>query len=152
MMSIGDVWLATQIPPPRARFSLSVHACTHVITETTSAYRQTPFNGLFSRTTCVIRQQKGKTILHYNEARDGGWQRHQLDHMQIICISFHTDNHASTSSLNFLQTECSSWCPTNGVKALQALQFTVFVRTTFSRELFHVRPGHWNRTCGGYLV
>jgi len=23
-----------------------------------------------------------------------GWQWHQLDHMQIICISLQTDNHA----------------------------------------------------------
>jgi len=29
-----------------------------------------------------------------------GWQWHQLDHMQIICTSLHTDNHASTSSLS----------------------------------------------------
>jgi len=28
-----------------------------------------------------------------------GWQWHQLDHMQIICISLQTVNHASTSSL-----------------------------------------------------
>jgi len=31
-----------------------------------------------------------------------GWQWHQLDHMQIICTSHQTDNHASTSPLNFL--------------------------------------------------
>ena len=30
-----------------------------------------------------------------------GWLWHQLDHMQIICISLHTDNHASTSPLSF---------------------------------------------------
>jgi len=30
-----------------------------------------------------------------------GWQWHQLDHMQIICTLLRTDNHASTSSLNF---------------------------------------------------
>jgi len=30
-----------------------------------------------------------------------GWQWHQLDHMQITCPSLQTDNHASTSSLNF---------------------------------------------------
>ena len=29
-----------------------------------------------------------------------GWQWHQLNHMQIICTSFQTDNHASTSSLH----------------------------------------------------
>jgi len=26
------------------------------------------------------------------------WQWHQLDHMQIICTSLQTDNHANTSS------------------------------------------------------
>jgi len=30
-----------------------------------------------------------------------GWQWHQLDHMQIICTSLQTDDHASNSSLNF---------------------------------------------------
>jgi len=30
-----------------------------------------------------------------------GWQWHQLDNMQIICTSLQTDNHASTSPLNF---------------------------------------------------
>ena len=29
-----------------------------------------------------------------------GWQWHHLDHMQIICTSLQTDNHASTSSLS----------------------------------------------------
>jgi len=49
-----------------------------------------------------------------------GWQWHQLDHMQIICTSLQTDNHASTSPL-FLQAECPSCCPTNSVKALKLL-------------------------------
>jgi len=30
-----------------------------------------------------------------------GWQWHQLDHMQIICTSVQTDNHASASLLRF---------------------------------------------------
>jgi len=30
-----------------------------------------------------------------------GWQSHQLDHMQIICTSIQTDNHATTSPLSF---------------------------------------------------
>jgi len=34
-----------------------------------------------------------------------GWQWHQLDHMQIICTSLQTDNHASTSSLNFYRPD-----------------------------------------------
>jgi len=29
-----------------------------------------------------------------------GWQWHHLDHMQIICTSLQTDNHASTSPLS----------------------------------------------------
>jgi len=49
-----------------------------------------------------------------------GWQWHQLDQVQIICTSLQTYNHASTSSLSFLQARCSSWCPTNSDKALKA--------------------------------
>jgi len=49
-----------------------------------------------------------------------GWHWHQVDHMQIICTSLRTDNHASTSSLNFLQAECFSCRPTDSVKALKA--------------------------------
>jgi len=30
-----------------------------------------------------------------------GWQWHQLEHIQIICTSLQTDNHASTSPLIF---------------------------------------------------
>jgi len=49
------------------------------------------------------------------------WQWHQLDHIQIICTSLQTDNHTSTSVLNFMQTGCSSCHPTNSVKALKAV-------------------------------
>jgi len=34
-----------------------------------------------------------------------GQQWHQLDHMEIICTSLQTDNHANTLSLNFLQAD-----------------------------------------------
>jgi len=34
-----------------------------------------------------------------------GWQWHQLDYMQIICISLQTHNHVSTSSLNFYRPD-----------------------------------------------
>jgi len=57
-----------------------------------------------SRTTWVSRYLKG-TSLDLNEARDDGvlgWQWHQLDHLQTICTSLQTYNHANTSSLNFL--------------------------------------------------
>ena len=36
-----------------------------------------------------------------------GWQWHQLDHMQIICTSLQTDNHAITSPLRFF----TDWMP-----------------------------------------
>ena len=57
-----------------------------------------PFNGPFSRTIWISLHQKGKPfwILMKQEMR---WQWHQLDHMQIICTSLQTDNHACTSSL-----------------------------------------------------
>jgi len=43
--------------------------------------------------------QKGKTSLFSNEARDNGvlgWQWHQLDHMQTVCTLLQTDNHTNT--------------------------------------------------------
>jgi len=48
-----------------------------------------------------------KNILDYDEEMMG-WQWHQLDHMKITCTLLQTDNHTSTSSLNFLQAGCSS--------------------------------------------
>jgi len=36
-----------------------------------------------------------------------------------VCTSLHTDNHASTSLLSFLQAGCPSCRPTNSVKALR---------------------------------
>jgi len=49
-----------------------------------------------------------------------GWQRRQLDDVQIVCTFLQTDNLPKTSSLNFLQAGCSSWCLTSSVKALKA--------------------------------
>ena len=78
-----------------------------------------PFNSLFSRTTWVSWQQKGKTSLDLNEARDGllGRQWHQLDHMHTICTSLQTDNHTNTSSLNFYRPDALP--DTQCVKALK---------------------------------
>jgi len=49
-----------------------------------------PLNGPFSGTTQVSRYQKGKTNLDFTEARDSGWQWHQLGHMQV-CTLLQTD-------------------------------------------------------------
>ena len=64
-----------------------------------------PFNGLFSRTTWVSRQRNGKPFWILPEQEMIGWQRHQLDHMQIICISLQTGNHANTSPLSFYRPD-----------------------------------------------
>ena len=86
----------------------------HRYTDTTHIHM---FNGLFSRTTWVSQQQKCKPFWILLKQEMMGWQWHQLDHTQIIFTTFQTDNHASTSSLNFLRAGCSSLCPTNSVKA-----------------------------------
>jgi len=80
-----------------------------------------PFNGLFSRTTCVSRHQKGKPLRILLEQEMIGWQWHQLDHMQIIYTTLHTDNHTVYLTTQFLQAGCPSCSPTNSVKALKAL-------------------------------
>ena len=67
-----------------------------------------------------------------------GWQWHHLHCLQIICISLETDNHVITI---FLQAGCSSWRPTNNVKALKAqyesVQITAF--TACKWMLFKIR-------------
>jgi len=68
--------------------------------------------------------QKGKTYLDFSEARDSEWQWHQLGHMQVG-ISLQTDNHASTPPLSFLQAGCPSCHPSNSVKALKAMQYSI---------------------------
>jgi len=65
----------------------------------------------------VSQYQKGKTNVDFTEARDSEWQWHQLVQ---VCISFQTDNHASTSPLKFLHAGCPSCRPTNSIKALNA--------------------------------
>jgi len=59
----------------------------------------------FSRTTWVGWHQKGKPFWILMEQEMMGWQCHQLDHMQIICTSVQTDNHASTSPLSFYRPD-----------------------------------------------
>jgi len=41
-----------------------------------------------------------------------GWQWDQLNHMQVICTSLQTDNHNSTSSLNFYRPDTLPDAPT----------------------------------------
>jgi len=102
--------------------------CTPIIglcSDAYTSYTHThPFNHPLSRTTRVSRYQKGKTNLYITDARDSEWQWHQLGHMQVY-TSLQTDNHASTSPLNFLQAGCPSCRPTNSVKTLKAKVYTV---------------------------
>ena len=63
------------------------------------------FNSPLSRTTRVSLYQKGKTNLDITNARHSEWQWHQLGHMQTICTSLLTDNHASTTPLSFYKPD-----------------------------------------------
>jgi len=63
----------------------------------------------FSRTTWVSRHQKSKLFWILLEQEMMGWQWHQLDHMQIICSSLQTGNHASASSLKFSVKALKAW-------------------------------------------
>jgi len=55
----------------------------------------------FSGQPGVSGQQKSNPFSILTKQEMMGWQWHQLDSMQIICTLLQTDNHASTSSLNF---------------------------------------------------
>jgi len=69
----------------------------HEVTTTTTTSVKWPF----SRTSWVSQQQKGKPFWILLEKEMMWWQWHQLYHMQIICTSLQTDNHASTSPFSF---------------------------------------------------
>jgi len=49
----------------------------------------------------ILMKQENQILMQQEIMR---WQWHQLDHMEIICTSLQTDNHASTSSFNFYRT------------------------------------------------
>ena len=112
----------------RRRTRAHAHARTHTHTHTH------PFNGPLSGTTQVSQYQKGKTNLDFTGARDSEWQWHQLGHMQV-CTSLQADNHASTPPLSFLQAGCTSCRPTNSVKALNALQNALQIKSNLSPSL-----------------
>jgi len=75
----------------------NINSSTQVHTHARTHIRLT---ALFSGTTRVSRNQKGKTSLDFTEAGDNEWQWHQLGHMQD-CTLLQTDNHASTPPLSF---------------------------------------------------
>jgi len=56
--------------------------------------------------------QKGTTNLDFTEAKDSGWQWHQLGRMQV-CITLQTINHASTPPLSFYRPESMPFLPPN---------------------------------------
>jgi len=74
------------------------------LTFTGNLQQQHLFNRpLSSAPTWVSRHQKKhiKPFRILMKQEMSGWQWHQMDHRQIICTSVQTDNHASTSSVNF---------------------------------------------------
>jgi len=69
-------------------------------------------NDLFCRTTWVSQHQKGKPFWILINQEMMGWQKHQLDHMQIICTLLKQKRSISTLA-------CSSQCPSYSVNALK---------------------------------
>jgi len=97
----------------------------------------------------VSRYQKGTINLDFTEARDNGWQWHQLGHMQA-CTSLQTDNHASNPLLSFfLQAGCPSCRPTNSVKALKAFKPLKSSKESDKNHLDHFSYFERILTCGG---
>jgi len=102
--------------------------------------QQHTFNGPFSGTTQVSRYQKGKTNLDFTEARDSGWQWHQLGYMQV-CTLLQTDNHASTPPLKFFTGRMPFLLPN------QQRQSTEGIKQI--RSEYPVQPKKYTTTCLG---
>ena len=67
------------------------HSHTHTHTHT--------FNGPLSGTTQVSQYQKGKTNLDFTEARDSGWQWHQLGHNASLHLAPDRQPHQHPTTL-----------------------------------------------------
>ena len=74
-------------------------------TTTTTTTTTTSVSRPFSQDNLGCWHQRGKPFWILLEQEMMGWQWHQLDHMQIICTSLQTDNHASTSPLSFYRLD-----------------------------------------------
>jgi len=59
-----------------------------------------PFNGIFSGQPGKAGIIKAEPFWTSMKQEMMGWQWHQLDHMQITCTSFQTDNHTNTPLRN----------------------------------------------------
>ena len=60
---------------------------------------------IFSGTIWVSWHQKSKPFWILLKQETIRWQWHQLDHMEIICTSLKTDNHAITSPFSFYKPD-----------------------------------------------
>jgi len=89
---------------PVTKYNMKNHTHTH------------PFHSPLSETTRVSRYQKGTINLDFTEARDSGWQWHQLGHMQA-CTSLQTDNYASNPLLSFFTGRMPFLPPNKALKA-----------------------------------
>jgi len=59
------------------------------------------------------------------------WEWHQLDHIQIICISLQTDNHASTSSLKLFTGRMLFLMLEKQHKSIEGILITIQERLLF---------------------
>ena len=66
--------------------------------DTISYKQQHSFEGLFSSTTCISQHRKSKPFLVLVKQETTGWQWHQMDHMEIICILLQRDKYASITT------------------------------------------------------
>jgi len=84
----------------------------------------------------VGHHQKGYSNLDFNEAGDDWVAVASAGPHAKHLTSLQTDNHASTSSLNFLQAQYSSSCPINSVKALKAKKTATAVQCKLKSSSF----------------
>jgi len=96
----------------------TISLTTHTENSTHTHTHTHTFNGLFSRTTWVSQDPKGKPFWILLKQEMMGWQWHQLDHMQIICTTLQTIMPGPHHLI--LRAGCSSLRPTNSVKAVKA--------------------------------
>jgi len=93
-----------------------------------------PFNGLFSRTTWVSRYQQDKSQYIFKWGKRWWGFGMQWNKLTTCKQSAPRSRQITTPTPHLitqcLQAGCSSWCPTNSVKALKATENSVHILAT----------------------
>ena len=111
-----------------------------------------PFNGPLSGTTQVSQYQNGKTNLDFTEARDSGWQWHQLGHNASLHLAPDRQPHQHATTLMFFTGRMPFLPPNQQRQSTEGKNFPLKVSGNFARKFpLCIYCRHWQYDIQGAI-